>query len=109
MESRKLPNAVLIIILGILSIITCCFWGIGVILGLIALFLAIKATKIYKENPQGYDNYSNITIGKVLAIIGIVLSSLVLLYLIWILTTFGWEALQDPELLQERLREYFGQ
>jgi len=109
MESRKLPNDVLIIVLGILSIVSCCFWGVGIILGAIALYLSINATKIYKENPHGYDNYSNITIGKVLAIIGIVLSTLFLLYLIWIFTTFGWDAMQDPELLKERLQEYFGQ
>ncbi len=109
MESRKLPNDVLIIILGVLSIIACCFWGVGIILGLIALYLAMKATKIYKEDPQGYDNYSNITIGKVLAIIGIVLSLLYLLFLIWIITTFGFESLQDQEELQRQIQEYFGQ
>ena len=109
MENRKLPNDVLIIILGILSIIACCFWGVGIILGLIAVYLASNAAKIYNENPSGYDNYSNIKIGKILAIIGIVLSFLYLLFIIWIITTFGWEAMQDQEELQRLMQERFGQ
>lgn len=109
MESRKLPNDVLIIVLGVISIISCCFWGVGMIAGGVALFLAMNATKLYKQNPQGYDNYSNITIGKVLAIIGIILSLIYLLFLIWIIATFGFESLQDQELLQEQIREYFEQ
>lgn len=109
MENRKLPNDVLIIILGVLSIIVCCFWGVGIIIGLIAVYLASNATKMYKENPDGYDNYSNIKVGRILAIIGIVLSFIYLLFIIWAITTFGWEAMQDQDEMRRLMQERFGQ
>ncbi|MBC8754799.1 DUF4190 domain-containing protein [Kordia sp. YSTF-M3] len=108
MESRKLPNATLIVVLGALSIIGCCFNGIGLIFGLITIYLVTKATNIYKEDPQGYDNYSTVTIGKVLAIIGIVLNMLILIFLIWAITKFGWDIVKDNELFQQAFLDYLG-
>ena len=57
MEQQKLPNATLILILGIAGYLCCCFAGIGIIPAGIAFFLATKSEKIYKENPELYDNY----------------------------------------------------
>lgn len=110
MEQQKLPNATLILVFGILSIITCCCYGfIGLILGVIAIVLAKKATQIYSENPELYTGYQNVKTGKILAIIGIVLSVLYLLVIFSIASMFGWEFLQDQELMQERVRELMGQ
>ncbi len=110
MEQQKLPNATLILVFGILSIVTCCCYGIiGLILGVIALVLANKATKLYAENPEAYTGFSNVKTGKILAIIGIVLSALYLIFVIWAITAFGWEAMQDQELMQEKMREMMGQ
>lgn len=109
MEKQKLPNATAVLILGIASIITCCCYGVlGIITGVVALVLAKKDTQTYLENPELYSNYSNIKTGKVLAYIGIVLSVLYVLLLIWFYATFGWEAMQDPELMQEKMNELFG-
>lgn len=109
MEQTKLPNATLILVFGIASIVTCCCYGVvGIALGVIALVLANKASKIYAENPEQYFGYSNVTTGRILAIIGIVLSVLYLLFVAWLVATFGWDALQDQELLQERMLEYMG-
>ncbi len=49
MEKQKLPNATLILILSIGSLLCCCFAGVGVIPAVIALVLAMKSIKIYKE------------------------------------------------------------
>ena len=57
MEKQKLPNGTLILILGILSIITCCCYGIGLILGIIALVLAKKDIVLYATNPELYSDY----------------------------------------------------
>ena len=85
MERRNLPNGTAVLVLGILSIITCCCYGfIGLILGIIALVLANKDLKMYQENPELYLNYKNVSIGRVLGIIGIVLSSLFLLLIIYV-------------------------
>lgn len=110
MEQQKLPNATLILVFGILSILTCCCYGIvGLALGITTLVLANKAAKLYAENPEAYTGFQNVKTGKILAIIGIILSALYLLFTLWAITTFGWETLQDQELMQEKMREMMGQ
>ena len=106
---QKLPNATAVLILGILSVLTCCCYGIGLIIAIVALFLAKKDLALYKANPGSYTNYSNLNIGRILAIIGIVINVLYLIYIIWIFSYFGMEALQNPELMQEKMRELMGQ
>lgn len=106
---QKLPNATAVLVLGIVSIITCCCYGVlSIILGAVGLYLAKKDTNLYKSNPSAYTNYNNVKTGKILSIIGIVLGVLFLLYMIWIIATFGLDALQNPELLRERMEEYMG-
>ncbi len=109
METQKLPNATLILVMGILSIVGCCCYGLpGLICGIIAIVLAAKATKIYKSAPETYSGYGNVKAGKIMGIIGVVLSILFVIYLFWIISYFGWETLQDPELLQEKIKEMQG-
>tara|TARA_R110000868_G_scaffold226619_1_gene479275 strand:+ start:867 stop:1196 length:330 start_codon:yes stop_codon:yes gene_type:complete len=109
MEQQKLPNATLILVFGILSIVGCCFYGIGIILGIVALILATKATKTYAENPEGYTGIQNVKTGKILSIIGIILSAIYIILIIWLVMSFGWETMQDQELMQERIQEMMGQ
>jgi hypothetical protein len=110
MEQQKLPNATLILVFGILSIVTCCCYGlVGLILGIVAVVLAQKATQVYLENPEGYTGIQNVKTGKILAIIGIILSVLYLLLIVGMISMFGWDSLQDQEIMQERIRELMGQ
>lgn len=102
----NLPNATAVLILGILSIIGCCFWGIGIIFGVIALVLASKDTKLYKANPSAYSNYSTLNTGRILAIVGIVLFVLSLIMMVVFGSIFGWDVLTNQELLQERMQEW---
>jgi hypothetical protein len=103
MEKQKLPNASAVLILGILSILTCCCWGIiGLILGIVALILAKKDTALYIENPDLYQGYSNVNIGKVMAIIGIFLSSVYLLFMLYLKISYTDEELKD---IQQNLIE----
>lgn len=109
MENQKLPNATAVLVLGILSILTCwCYGIIGIILGIIALFLSSSDLKLYRLNPQDYINYQNLNIGRILAIIGLVLSILTMIFFIWVISYIGLEALQNPELMQERMNELQG-
>lgn len=109
-QSQKLPNATTVLVLGILSIITCCCYGVlSLLLGGVGLYLAKKDTVNYQQNPQAYTNYDNLKIGKILCIIGIVLGVIYLLYMIWILSVIGLDALQNPQLIEERIREITGQ
>jgi hypothetical protein len=74
---QDLPNASIILVLGILSIVFCLCWGfIGLICGIIALLLANKELKKYEQSPHSFSirSYNNAKAGKTCAIIGIVLS-----------------------------------
>ncbi|WP_179346624.1 CCC motif membrane protein [Winogradskyella ursingii] len=110
MEKQQLPNATLVLVMGILSIIGCCCYGLpGLIFGIVAVILAGKATNIYKEAPENYSGFGNVKAGKIMGIIGIVLSVLMVIYIIWVISYFGWETIQNQELMQERLEEIMGQ
>lgn len=107
MEQQKLPNSTLILVFGIISIVTCCCYGIlGLIFGVIALVMADRAIKLHAENPEMYDGIKNVKTGKILAVIGIVLNVIYLLMSIWAISTFGWDSLQDFEKMQELLEQY---
>lgn len=110
MEKQQIPNGTLILVMGILSIVGCCCYGFpGLIFGIVAVILAGKATEIYKTAPEDYAGFGNVKAGKIMGIIGIVLSILMVLFYVWLITAFGWEALQDQELMQEKMREMMGQ
>ena len=106
MERQTLPNSTLVLVMGILSIVGCCCYGLpGLICGIVAVVVGQKATNIYKEAPENYTGFDNVKAGKIMGIIGIVLSILFIIYLIWVISFIGWEVLQDPELLRERMEE----
>jgi M penetrans paralogue family 26 len=107
---KPVPNSTAVLVLGIVSIVLCCCYGLGLIGGIIALVLHKKALKTYNGNPAEYTSGSlkNLNAGRVCAIIGIILSALFIIYLIWIIRNIGIEALSDQHLLEERLRELFG-
>lgn len=109
MENQKLPNATAVLVLGILSILTCwCYGVLGIILSAIALFLASSDAKLYKASPENYDNYQNLNIGRILAIIGLVLSVLTILLIVWMVSVIGIENLNNEELMRVRIEELFG-
>jgi hypothetical protein len=96
MEQQKLPNSTLILVFGIVSIVTCCCYGVlGLIFGIIAMVLANKATAVYNENPEQYTGYSNVKTGKILAIIGIILNLIYLIYVIWLFATIGMSGVMN--------------
>jgi len=102
MEKQTLPNSTLILIFGILSIVTCCCYGVlGLIFGIIAIVMAKKATDLYMANPELYTGYSNVKTGKILSIIGVILSAIYLLVTIYFMVTIGYSGMQE-----EMMREY---
>ena len=78
-----LPNATVSLVMGILSIVIC---GIGVVLGIIGMVLANKDLALYRNNPGIYSeaSYNNTKTGRICSIIGIILSSLIILFYIGI-------------------------
>jgi len=104
---QTLPYATSVLVLGILSIVICwCYGIIGIVLSIIALVQARKAGEAYALNPGIYtlSSYNNMKAGKVCAIIGLIISALMLLYVIfWIfifgaaMTSLPWNELKSLE------------
>ncbi len=104
MEQQKLPNATIIIILGVLGYLCCCFAGFGIIPAGIAFFLAMKSEKIYAEDPDLYDNMSQIKTGKIVALVALILSSLMLIRFIYVLSTGDWDSIMEQS--REMMEQY---
>lgn len=83
-RQETLPNATAVLVLGILSLITCFIYGIiGLILGIVAIALHKKDKIAYQNNPVKYeDSFKNSKAGNICAIIGVILSGIYLLFII---------------------------
>ncbi len=95
---EPLPNAGLVLTLGILSIPFCCCFPISLPLGIIAWVMGHRGLTEYKENPEAYtrSSYSNMNTGKITAIIGVVLTILYWSYNIYsIIKMGGWDVYMD--------------
>ena len=101
-----LPNATSVLILGIISIVACCCYGGGLILGIIALILAAKDRRRYADSPSMYtrSSYNNLNAGRICAIIAIVFSVLYIVFMIAFIGVIGLENMQNPEKIQEALQ-----
>lgn len=89
---QPLPNSTAVLVLGIVSIVGCfCYGIIGIILGIIALVLAGKATKMYADNPGMYSeaSFKNMKAGRVCGIVGLCCSALYLVILIIYIAFIG--------------------
>lgn len=96
MEQQKLPNATLILVFGIASIVlACCSGFIGIVLGIIALVLAKKAKDTYLQNPEIYSDYSNVKTGRVLAIIGVVLNAISIIVTVIFFAFYGMAGFEE--------------
>lgn len=85
--NANLPNATAVLVLGILSIVTCWLWGVvGIVLGIIAVSMHGKDKALYKSNPTRYEqSFKNSKAGFICGIIGLSLSALMFLYMIVVL------------------------
>ncbi len=101
---EKLPNGTLIVILGILGYLCCCFFGFGLIPSAIAFFLARKSEKLYSENPEAYDNFSQIKTGKIVALIALILNILMIVRVVYVLTSGDWE--ENMERSREMMEQW---
>jgi hypothetical protein len=74
-----LPNATLVLVMGILSIVIC---GAGLVLGIIGIVMANKDISLYNSSHHGtysITSLNNIKTGRTCSIIGIILSGLIVL------------------------------
>jgi uncharacterized membrane-anchored protein len=85
LDSVRIPvkNAVATLVLGILSLVGCMFYGVlSFILGIIALAISTQPNKDYAANPSMYDQatYRQLNAGRICAIVALSLS-----VVIWII------------------------
>lgn len=95
---QTLPNSTAVLVMGIISVLTCCCYGIGVVLSIIGLVLANKDLKLYNANPSQYKSASTLNTGKILCIIGLVLGILFLCFIFYIYVIYGYENYQNDML-----------
>lgn len=89
---QNLPNATTALVLGIISIVgSFCYGVVGIICGIVGLILANKDKKLYRDSPELYTQASNGTsnAGRVCSIIGIVISSLIIVLVLICVIIFG--------------------
>ena len=63
----------------------------GIIHAIITLVLAKKATTLYNENQELYTGFQNVKTGKILAIVGIALGAIYLIYVIFVFASIGMD------------------
>ena len=82
---KDLPNATVVLVLGILSLIFC--WCYGFILGIIAVVLAGGQRKLYLQSPDEYteSSFKNVNAGRVCGIISICIAGVVVVVLLLVL------------------------
>lgn len=106
MEKQSLQYSTLIYVLAILGLPLCCCAGFGMLPAGIAFFIAKSELKKFYQNPDAYTNQDNIYTGKIIALIVLIINIIYFVYVIYVLNEIGWDALLDPELLQERMLEF---
>ncbi|MFF5383621.1 CCC motif membrane protein [Pedobacter suwonensis] len=100
---QNLPNATAALVLGIIAIPACCFYGIfGLIFGVIAWILGAGDMKKYQFNPGLYteSSYKNAKAGKICGMIATILSALFIV--IFILIIAG--AITNPEMFDNFIK-----
>ena len=99
---QKVPCAIPSLILGIVSIVTSCCYGIpGLICAIIGLVLSGKGKSAYVANPSAYaeGSYKMLNAGRICAIIGLILSIITIIFFIIVIVIAGVEGFDsfDPE------------
>lgn len=84
MGLKPVPGANTVLVMGILSIVGTlfCCGPFGAIFSIIGLMQAKTSSRVYREDPEGYSDYSLVNTGRVLAYIGLALSLIILVLLI---------------------------
>lgn len=86
------PNATTVLVLGIISIVTCvCYGLVGLIIGIIALYLGNSSKRLYEANPGFYSesSFKNLSAGRTCAIVGLCLSGAYFLFILIYFIAYG--------------------
>ncbi|MFG3509869.1 DUF4190 domain-containing protein [Streptomyces sp. NPDC047821] len=81
------------LVLGIIAVVLFCFWGLGIILGVLALIFGVIGRK--KAQRGEANNHGMALAGIILGAVGIVISGAFLAFLIWSIVTERGDSLDD--------------
>ena len=85
MKKKDLPNATAVLVLGVLSLVSCwCYGCVGLILGILAVAIASGPRRAYLEHAEEYTeaSYKNLSAGRICGIIGICVALAVVAFVI---------------------------
>lgn len=91
-ERVNLTNSTAVLVLGIISIVSCwCYGVVGIICGIIAIVLSKKDLEVYYANPNSYtlSSFNNLKAGKICGIIGLSCSILYLIFTVVYIVLYG--------------------
>lgn len=107
-QQVSIPDASAVLVLGIISIVTCCccMGIIGIICSIVAIIMYKNSIKVYNENPSLYkqSSLSNLNAGRICAIIGLILSLICVLAVIAMVIELGTEIFTNPERFLDEIK-----
>jgi hypothetical protein len=105
MRNSKSPYATAVLVLGISSIALSCCYGIpGILTGIISLVLYKREKRIYENIKSNYRSIENLNTGRLLSIIGICISTLYMIYLLFVVSNGNQIKFSDPVLILKELK-----
>lgn len=89
----KNTSTTLIYVLASLSIICCCFFGLGILLALPAFLIANNKTKVLEANPEDYspEELKAINNAKTFALVMLIINGLFFIYSVYDIATTDWD------------------
>ena len=96
----KLPNVNVALFLNICSLFICYFIGLGLITGLLSVFLLRKDKQIIRLNAN-ISNLKSYKLAWVTTWLVLLINALYFAFWVWLIGTLGWENITDPEVLSD--------
>ena len=90
-------NTTLIYVLASISILCCCFFGLGILLALPAFLIANKKMKEVEMNPEDYDPDAvrQLNTAKTFALVTLIINGLYFVYSAYSLATTDWDVFME--------------
>ena len=102
----KKLNTTLIYVLSSISLLCCCFAGLGILLALPSFLIANKKLKEAELNYQEYDaeEIKQMSNAKTFALVALVINGLNFLYNVYYFSTTDWDSIMQQ--YQDALEQY---
>lgn len=102
----KKLNTTIIYVLSTISIVCCCFAGLGILFALPSFLIANKKMKEAELNPEDYEpeDITAMNNAKTFALVTLVINGLYFVYSIYSLATTDWDVFMEQ--YQQTLEKY---